>query len=389
VLLHLVLLGAIDGGIGDARGEKPATAAVSVRIRAITLGAPAAAPAAEPSVERQAAPAPPATLAPTSPATATSPHAGAGWAPRAVPTAAPAKIASARSPGVPANPNDVETPPSSTEQTPPSTVISTRSNEPAIVAAEPPDAFDVAVETPAEPAWVPVALDTARTAPAAFLSGERPPPTYRTVLPPPAILRYELRRGILRGTGEIRWRPAGDRYALQFEARLAGFILIAQSSQGELAAHGLAPIRFVEQRARKPARSVNFSRDSATISFSASTARWPLVEGTQDRLSWMIQLGGIVAADPSLASTGRISMVLVSARGEASVRTARFAGRDMAETAAGDVPALKFVVDGHSAYDGSFEIWLDPARGYLPARAVSRASSGDAEFELLLQRADP
>ena len=52
-------------------------------------------------------------------------------------------------------------------------------------------------------------------------------------------------------------------------------------------------------------------------------------------------------------------------------------------------PALKFVVDGHSAYDGSFEIWLDPARGYLPARAVSRASSGDAEFELLLQRAEP
>jgi len=71
------------------------------------------------------------------------------------------------------------------------------------------------------------------------------------------------------------------------------------------------------------------------------------------------------------------------------VRTARFAGREIAETAAGSVPALKFVVDGHSAYDGSFEIWLDPARGYLPARAVSRASSGDAEFELLLQRADP
>jgi hypothetical protein len=148
-------------------------------------------------------------------------------------------------------------------------------------------------------------------------------------------------------------------------------------------------MRFVDQRARKSARAVNFSRDTGTISFSGSSNRWPLLAGTQDRLSWMIQLGGIVAADPALATGGRISMVLVSARGEAAVRSARFAGRETAETASGPVAALKFVVDGHSAYDGSFEIWLDPARGYLPARAISRSSSGDAEFELLLQRAEP
>ena len=140
---------------------------------------------------------------------------------------------------------------------------------------------------------------------------------------------------------------------------------------------------------RKSARAVNFSRDTGTISFSGSTARWPLLAGSQDRLSWMIQLGGIVAANPALATSGRISMVLVSARGEASVRSARFAGRESAATVAGSVPALKFVIDGHSAYDGSFEIWLDPARGYLPAHATSRSSSGEAEFELLLQRADP
>jgi len=252
-----------------------------------------------------------------------------------------------------------------------------------------PDPVDVAEPAP-ESGMLKVALDAPRGTTGSFLTaGERPPPTYRTVLPSPATLRYELRRGLLRGAGEIRWRPAGDRYVLQFEARIAGLLLLAQSSQGELGANGLAPVRFVEQRARKAARAVNFSRDSGTISFSASTVQWPLLAGTQDRLSWMIQLGGIVAADPGLAGSGRISMVLVSARGEASVRTARFAGRESAETASGSVPALKFVVDGHSVYDGSFEVWLDPARGYLPARAVSRSSEGDAEFELLLQRADP
>ena len=170
---------------------------------------------------------------------------------------------------------------------------------------------------------------------------------------------------------------------------MAGLTLLSQSSQGELDAHGLAPVRFVDQRARKAARAVNFSRDTGTISFSGSTARWPLLAGSQDRLSWMIQLGGIVAANPSLAGSGQIAMVLVSARGEAAVRSAKFAGKENAETANGGVPALKFVVDGHSAFDDSFEIWLDPARGYLPARAVSRSHTGEAEFELLLQRADP
>lgn len=266
-----------------------------------------------------------------------------------------------------------------------------REAAPAFATAEVATAESTAEDPGSAPGMMKVALAEPRAAAvASFLgAGERAPPTYRTVLPGPATLRYELRRGMFRGTGEIRWRPAAGRYALQFEAKLAGLSLLAQSSQGDLDANGLSPVRFIDQRARKSARSVNFSRDTGTISFSGSSARWPLLAGSQDRLSWMIQLGGIVAADPALATSGRISMVLVSARGEAGVRSARFAGRENAETASGNVPALKFVVDGHSAYDGSFEIWLDPAHGYLPARAVSRSSAGEAEFELLLQRADP
>jgi hypothetical protein len=104
----------------------------------------------------------------------------------------------------------------------------------------------------------------------------------------------------------------------------------------------------------------------------------------------MIQLVGIVAADPERATDGAtISMVLVGARGEASVRTLRYAGRANAQTASGTVPALKFVVAGRSAYDTSYEIWLDPARGYLPAHATARNSAGDAEFDLLLESTEP
>ena len=103
----------------------------------------------------------------------------------------------------------------------------------------------------------------ARAASAPFLAaGEQPPPTYRTVLPPPVTLRYEVRRGFLRGTGEIRWQPSGDRYELQLDARLAGITLLSQTSQGEIGATGLAPVRFLDQRARRAAQAANFKRDS-------------------------------------------------------------------------------------------------------------------------------
>ena len=279
---------------------------------------------------------------------------------------------------------------------------------PALAAASAPDSPSPAASEPATaqapleaaPASAPALADAlpgqaasavARAASATLLAaGEQPPPTYRTALPPAVTLRYEVRRGFFRGSGEIRWQPVGDRYELHLDARLAGITLLSQTSQGAIGAIGLEPGRFLDQRARRAAQAANFKRDSATITFSGPTTEWPLLAGTQDRLSWMMQLVGIVAADPERATEGAtISMVLVGARGEAAVRTLRYAGRDNAETAFGSVPALKFVVAGRSAYDTSYEIWLDPARGFLPVHATARNGAGESEFDLLLERTEP
>lgn len=279
---------------------------------------------------------------------------------------------------------------------------------PVLAAASAPDAPSAAASEPvtaqaaaeAAPASAPAVANAspaqaasavASAASATFLAaGEQPPPTYRTVLPPPVTLRYEVRRGFFRGSGEIRWQPAGDRYELHLDARVAGITLLSQTSQGAIGAIGIEPARFLDQRARRATQAANFKRDSATITFSGPATEWPLLAGTQDRLSWMMQLVGIVAADPERATDGAtISMVLVGARGEAAVRTLRYAGRDNAETAFGSVPALKFVVAGRSAYDTGYEIWLDPARGFLPVHATARNGAGESEFDLLLERTEP
>lgn len=234
------------------------------------------------------------------------------------------------------------------------------------------------------------AIPAAGDLPSLLLPGEGPPPVYRTRLPPSATLRYQVRRGFLRGTGEIRWQASGDNYRLTLEARIAGLTLLMQTSEGAIDANGLAPVRFLDRRARRPAQAANFRRDTDRITFSGPAVEWPLLPGSQDRLSWMIQLAGIAAAEPGLlVEGGRISMVVVGARGEAAVWTLRCAGREDVETAWGTVHAVRLVREGQSAYDTHAEIWLDPARDHLPARATTRNGAGAAEYDLLLERVEP
>jgi hypothetical protein len=81
-------------------------------------------------------------------------------------------------------------------------------------------------------------------------------------------------------------------------------------------------------------------------------------------------------------------MAVVGARGEAAVWTLRYAGRETLESVRGTVHAVKLVRDGRAAHDTGAEIWLDPARDYLPARATLLDSSGEPEYDLLLERVE-
>lgn len=221
-------------------------------------------------------------------------------------------------------------------------------------------------------------------------AGETPPPVYPTRLPPAATLHYQVRRGFLQGDGQIRWRPAGDAYRLVLEASIAGLTLLVQTSEGAIDRHGIAPVRFLDQRARRAAQAANFVRESGRITFSGTAVEWPLVAGVQDRLSWMIQLAGIVAADPALLHEGsRITMAVVGARGDADVWRLRYVGEEKVETPSGSVAAFKLVREGHGPNDTTAEVWLDPARSFLPARATLGNSSGAPEYDLLLGRIDP
>lgn len=215
-----------------------------------------------------------------------------------------------------------------------------------------------------------------------------PIPIYPTSVPPSQTLRYDLQRGMLSGTGEMSWRRdpperPGATYELQLQAKIGGLTIVTQISKGGFDKAGLAPIRFTDQRLRGSVRAANFQRQRRLITFSGPSVEYPLVRGVQDRLSWMVQVPAILAANPQLASPGRrITMYVIGARGDAAIWDFKYESKERISTEAGEVQALKFSRQPRKPFDTLAEVWLDPAHQYMPLRARIGNPEDGAMLEL-------
>jgi hypothetical protein len=211
-------------------------------------------------------------------------------------------------------------------------------------------------------------------------------PVYRATLPPPAVLHYEMKRGMFSGSGDLVWKPAGERYELRLEATIAGLSVLTEVSTGILDPNGLQPLRYTDQRIRRGISAANFQRDKGTITYSGPQVEFPLPPGAQDRLSWMLQLGGVLNAQPQLAAPGgRVLFFVTGARGDADAWAFRYAGTDTVGAPGGPIRAVKFTREPRQSYDRLVEIWLAPSRQHLPVRARFTAASDGEVFELLLR----
>jgi len=211
-------------------------------------------------------------------------------------------------------------------------------------------------------------------------------PLYRTRLPPAALLRYELTRGALSGSGELLWRPAGDQYELRLDGRVGPLAVLTQISSGGFDAAGLAPLRFTDKRLRRPTSAANFQREAGKITFSGPSTEFALGEGTQDRLSWMMQLAAIVAAEPTLRDVGaKVVMGVVGAYADASVWAFRCMGHEPVDSGAGAVDAIKYLREPRELHDTTVQVWLDPAHHFLPVHAMQKSGPSDEGFSLRLR----
>ena len=211
-------------------------------------------------------------------------------------------------------------------------------------------------------------------------------PLYRTVLPPDARLHYEMQRGVFSGRGDLLWQRHGAAYEVRLQAEVAGIHVLTETSIGYIDAHGLAPERYTDSRARRGTQAANFLRDQGRITYSGPQVTHPLPPGTQDRLSWMVQIAAVLNAEPRHATPGaRLVFFVSGARGDADVWAFRCVGVETVSAAQGPIHAVRFTREPRRVYDRQVDVWISPAHHYLPVRARFTTSSGGEVFELLLR----
>jgi len=212
-----------------------------------------------------------------------------------------------------------------------------------------------------------------------------PKATYPTRPAPAATLRFSVRRGTGLGTAELVWRRQAEDYSLSLVASGADGWQLAMASAGAFDAAGLAPHRFTERRARRSTLATNFRRASGEVSFSASPRLVLLREGEQDRLSWLIQLGAIAAADPAFAVEGAsIALPVAGLRGESEVWRFDVIGVENVSTSSAIIEALRLHRTGPGGFEPEVDVWLDPARHHLPVRVSWSNGLAAQALELLL-----
>ena len=211
--------------------------------------------------------------------------------------------------------------------------------------------------------------------------GVEPLPVYPTRVPDPFHFVYDMSRGFLGGRGELALRLVGDGYEARLGGSIAGFSIIELTSRGAIDEAGFAPLRYTDQRRGRAVQAANFQRASRRITYSGTKVEAPLPPGTQDRLSWMLQLSAIARASPQrLAAGEHITMFVSGARGDADTWVFEVGAPVTLDTPAGTLQTVPLTRESRKEHDTRAQVWLDPARQYLPvkARLWSSREGGDA-----------
>jgi hypothetical protein len=324
---------------------------------------------------------------PPEPAAAPAPQA---TAPR--PTAAVAPAPAPRPP----RPRAVRPPPPSATAAPPATTAAAEPSPAALAsepAAQPPtpgDAGDRADATSAAAgAGVGASGGTgtgaggingtaAGAAPAAPAPPMRVPGSIRLTF---AVTAQRGPQPLTGAFGELIWNQNGDRYEAQLSAKLLFVVLTRWLSTGSIGPDGIAPDRYADTR-RTPV-AAHFVRDRNEIVFSNNSPTVPLLAGAQDRLSVLMQLGGLFVAAPGRYPPGsKIAVQTVSTK-EADVWTFEVGETETLQLPAGEVQAIRLTRPPRRPFDLKVDLWLSPAPNYLPARLVLTETNGDfADFQM-------
>ena len=203
--------------------------------------------------------------------------------------------------------------------------------------------------------------------------------------PDSARLKYKV-QGRVKGfdywaSADLLWMQDGTNYEARLE--VGAFLLGSrvQSSKGVLGNEGLMPTRFGDKTRNELA--AHFQRDKGVISFSANSPEAPLLKGAQDRLSIVLQLSSLLAADPERFPLGTMLSFQTVSQREAEVWQFGVEKEELLPLPYGDVNTLKLHRKPRREFDQNIELWFAPSLGYLPVRMRITNANGDQVDQVL------
>jgi hypothetical protein len=200
------------------------------------------------------------------------------------------------------------------------------------------------------------------------------PPTTPLASPitawPSAVLRYEVSvrsRGITgEGTARLDWQQDGQRYEAQLAIAVPGLRERVQQSTGAIGAAGLAPERFSDRL--RSEQATHFDRGSGRVVFSNNRPQADWVAGMQDRLSVLLQLAMLAAAQPARFAPGTQVALPTATTRDADEWIFHVRDEEDLDLPGGRVHTLKLERLPRSEYDQRLELWLSPGQAYAPVR---------------------
>jgi hypothetical protein len=173
------------------------------------------------------------------------------------------------------------------------------------------------------------------------------------------------------GSTTIEWRIGRELYeANSVTVDDNGRTLLTLHSEGRVRPSiGVAPDRYTERRLERAPVAVNFQWDGRRVTFSASTAEFPLNDGVQDQLSFMAQLALLAQAFPDRFQPGMPVALEVAGTRNVRVYDFRVIGWESIAAATGMMETLKLErVVAEGVRDARIALWLAPSLRWLPAR---------------------
>jgi hypothetical protein len=200
-------------------------------------------------------------------------------------------------------------------------------------------------------------------------------------LPPEKLtVTYEVTyRGIMTAVvGEVteQLRHGGGKYEIQETTKGRGVMAlkgtISRSSRGSVAADGLRPAEFVDERSGRQTARVWFdwAANKMTMQFREGPEVQPMPPNAQDRLSFILNFAFAPPGDKPV----RMS---VADGGSVSRYTFAVVGRERLKVPAGEFDTVRVarLKDGPEDRRTS-EMWLAPAHGYIPVRMLATEKDG-------------